>query len=237
MPSLLAELQEEWLALQKETRRLWSEHKRHSGDADRASAVITLSCSELGRLSLLLRTGISQEDTVLYEMLIQSEQLRLKTAEAKLARSQRLQRAAKEEALESEEYERLAGWAFQAEQTWQSYLHGAKACATPQTYPESGHLTSRDASSIKAWRQAVEAAFADYANITVFSEPPAIGHCMDAWCKHGERKLKACACQIERAFREAKVNFKLERVRWHPDRFSKCENAEMDGQSEEVLRW
>lgn len=236
MPYTLAELRDEWLALQRETKDLWSAHARHARDADHARAVVKLSRAELDRLSLLLKTDVSREDAALYDMLIHSEQLRLKTAEAKLAQSQRLQRSAKERAQQSERHERATENLYRAEQAWQEHVRGTTDYATSQTYAGSGGLSDRDGSSIRAWRQAVKVAFADYANIKMFPEPPAIGHCEEASCRHGERKLKACACKVKRAFRKAKVNCKLERVRWHPDRFSRCQNAEMVKQAEEVFK-
>lgn len=47
----------------------------------------------------------------------------------------------------------------------------------------------KKASPVQAWRQAVEAAFAGYASMTVFPEPPAVGICKKASCSQGERKL------------------------------------------------
>lgn len=88
MPYSIAELREEWLALQKETQRLWSAHARHARDVEHAQAVVKLSRAELDRLSLLLKTTSSEENAALYDMLIQLEQLRLRTAEAKLAQSE-----------------------------------------------------------------------------------------------------------------------------------------------------
>lgn len=89
------------------------------------------------------------------------------------------------------------------------------------TRRRNAQVNDSDTAAIKAWRDAVDAAFADYANMTAFPEPPALGVCRRAGCAQGERTLKACACQVERAFSLAKVDLKTERLRWHSDKFGR----------------
>ena len=57
---------------------------------------------------------------------------------------------------------------------------------------------------------------------------------MHVTCKQDGRVLKACACQIARAFREAGVDLKRERRRFHPDRFGR--RPEMVGMAAEVFK-
>ena len=104
----------------------------------------------------------------------------------------------------------------------------------PKPAPKPKVRVDNEFAAIKAWRTAVDAAFADYASMSVFTKPPALGFCEKASCSQGERKLEACECQIEQAFRKAKVVLKTERLRWHPDRFSK--HPEMVAKAEAVFK-
>ena len=67
----------------------------------------------------------------------------------------------------------------------------------------------------------MEAAFADYSHMHTFPEPP-IESCTKVSCQTEKgRFLKACRCNIGSAFSRVD-DLKNERLRWHPDRFSRC---------------
>ncbi|KAK4493787.1 hypothetical protein PRZ48_014972 [Zasmidium cellare] len=64
--------------------------------------------------------------------------------------------------------------------------------------------------SIEQWRHEANVAFANYANLQAFPQPPV-----------RSRSLTTCSCNIRAAFMELPfLNLKTERRRWHPDRFS-----------------
>ncbi|KAK4547653.1 hypothetical protein LTR36_000610 [Oleoguttula mirabilis] len=72
------------------------------------------------------------------------------------------------------------------------------------------------------WFEACTAAFADKSEMRTFPEPP-VQPCRDAGCaaeKHA-RALKACKCNIREMFK-SRTTLKLDRIKFHPDRFSSC---------------
>lgn len=74
------------------------------------------------------------------------------------------------------------------------------------------------------WREDMAAAFADYSRMESFPTPPALGPCSSTIaCGAETRMLKPCRCQIRHAFTTTNIqNLKMERLRWHPDRFAKA---------------
>ena len=92
-------------------------------------------------------------------------------------------------------------------------------------------------SEVKAWREAVDVAFADHAGMVSFPEPPATGECGNKACVQDGRLLKACGCQIARAFFETGVDLKKDRLRWHPDKFNwHAERDEMVAKADAVSK-
>ena len=87
---------------------------------------------------------------------------------------------------------------------------------------EVSDTVSEDA--IATWRTQVEAAFADYPNMPTFPSPPS-DFCGRQRCESSkdERALGACSCAIERSF-SGVADLKKERLRWHPDRFTTCQD-------------
>ena len=84
--------------------------------------------------------------------------------------------------------------------------------------------------AILEWRSLVEEQLADHAEMTSFPSPPSIGGCYSDGCvaKSHDRISVSYDCQIEVAFDNADVNLKLERLRWHPDKFSACKEEMRD---------
>ena len=66
-----------------------------------------------------------------------------------------------------------------------------------------------------------DAAFVDYTSLRSFPKPPA-SPCGKKACEMKEgRALEACECNIRTTFK-GRANLKVERLRWHPDKFGQC---------------
>lgn len=83
---------------------------------------------------------------------------------------------------------------------------------------------------LEQWRQDVEEYFiSEYEENKVFPAPPS-KPCGEVSCEAKERALQACECNIKTAFETIQdLELKTERLRWHPDKFTKAscgENAE-----------
>ena len=89
--------------------------------------------------------------------------------------------------------------------------------------------------SYATWYENASAAFADYSKMKSFPAPPAPRFtCTKPVCIRGKgaRALELCACDVEKAFKmlqststsgaPPKLVLSKERLKWHPDRFSKC---------------
>lgn len=78
-------------------------------------------------------------------------------------------------------------------------------------------------SKFQEWREFAGRCFADYSKMDKFPAPPARA-CGSKSCMatKSSRVLKACPCNIAAAFEAfSDIKVKVERVRWHPDKFSK----------------
>ena len=74
------------------------------------------------------------------------------------------------------------------------------------------------------WRRAVDVAFADYASIRVFPQPPMhLCNKEDCPSRHAKaRALNVCDCAVREAFKGmSRSALGMERVRWHPDKFAR----------------
>ncbi|KAK4609420.1 hypothetical protein CLAFUR4_14505 [Fulvia fulva] len=93
---------------------------------------------------------------------------------------------------------------------------------------------------INTWRTFSLNCFADYSKVLTFPAPPG-GCCSSAECQAAaeNRVLEACDCHIRLAFRNARVtNFRMERLKWHPDRFGQCvdeKRAEFERKAKEMF--
>jgi len=223
----LKQLLEEWTTVQQETRNRWAEQSSHAQRAKDLRAAVDEGQEEIQRLLDAMITAETQSHHFYYEARIEREKKRLMHAEADLLTCMRLEYEEKEKAFKSWAREDAAGEAYRREQQREQRRESKRA-------PKPKVRVDDEFAAVKAWRTAVDVAFADYASMTVFPEPPAIGFCKKASCSQGERKLEACECQIEQAFRKAKVVLKTERLHWHPDRFS--EHPEMVAKAEAVFK-
>lgn len=79
----------------------------------------------------------------------------------------------------------------------------------------------------KQWRLACTAAFADYSSMAVFPAPP-VAPCTRLECRTQPRLLEACQCNIRAAFARMEVQ-RMERSRWHPDKFARCPEGKREG--------
>lgn len=111
----------------------------------------------------------------------------------------------------------------------------AHACASAQATvgaapPPLALCAPPAADPIHTWRSEVEAAVADYANMSSFPDPPAVGTCHNPSCAQnaGSRKLKACPCQVEHVIKEADLLLKPARAAFHPDKFAVCRHSEKE---------
>ena len=222
----LKQLLEEWTTVQQETRNRWAEQSSHAQRAKDLRAAVDEGQEEIQRLLDAMITAETQSHHFYYEARIEREKKRLMRAEADLLTCMRLEYEEKEKAFKSR-----ARGAYRHEQQREQRRESKPE---PKPAPKPKVRVDNEFAAIKAWRTAVDAAFADYASMSVFPEPPAIGFCKKALCSQGERKLEACECQIEQAFRKAKVVLKTERLCWHPDRFS--EHPEMVAKAEAVFK-
>ena len=95
----------------------------------------------------------------------------------------------------------------------------------PTALPSRRLLGMRD--PWKEWRLACMNAFTDYATMQTFPAPPA-SPCTKVECRTQPRLLKACPCNIRAAFERMELQ-RMERSRWHPDKFARCpqENREV----------
>ncbi|KAK4629437.1 hypothetical protein CLAFUW4_08232 [Fulvia fulva] len=134
-------------------------------------------------------------------------------------------------------------WADDIEENWEAYgtapptgsrftsassSSRRRVPAAPTARPT---VTSFQA-KIDQWRVDCEAAFADYANIKVFPAPPTDTKCFKQACRVEKRALTACRCQIRHAFSSVPgLDFKKERIAWHPDRFSPCPKGKEEFQA------
>ncbi|KAM3419669.1 hypothetical protein BST61_g3003 [Cercospora zeina] len=81
--------------------------------------------------------------------------------------------------------------------------------------------------AITDWRQHVSLAFTSYAAMQAFPDPPA-APCGRTACHatRWSRALEACQCNIRACVQAAglvtKTQLKIERLKWHPDRFAGC---------------
>lgn len=77
------------------------------------------------------------------------------------------------------------------------------------------------------WRRETEFCFADYSKITRFPSLPKIVKCSNQSCRVGTcESLEGCKCNIEACFRLIpQLDPSTERLRWHPDRFSACDEC------------
>ena len=85
---------------------------------------------------------------------------------------------------------------------------------------------------VRAWHTQVSEAFADYAAIDAFPQPPSQTNCIKATCQasKADRALTACPCDIRAAFSGLDLaQLKSSRNSWHPDRFSRCDERRRDG--------
>lgn len=98
----------------------------------------------------------------------------------------------------------------------------------PPPWPQWTRRTSfptTAANPIEAWRKLVDIALSDYTALHVFPAPPA-RPCMKNECPSKTqqgRTLTVCDCVFKEAFSGlSKQELKMERVRWHPDKFARC---------------
>ncbi|KAK4547655.1 hypothetical protein LTR36_000612 [Oleoguttula mirabilis] len=138
-----------------------------------------------------------------------AEEQRARVQRLAREREERQARVAKER---KEEQERLAQEARRQQQ--------AKA-----------HPTKTANEQLAAWRDHATVALQDYANLHVFPSPPTLP-CVKREAKDcpsrsdAGRLLQACDCIIRKAFcGVSKQALKLERLRWHPDKFARCPEA------------
>lgn len=85
--------------------------------------------------------------------------------------------------------------------------------------------TKTTAERIAAWKAEVDAAFSDYATMQTFPAPPVIMGPKPSFPVSADYggPLRSCDSVIREAFQMGdKRSLKLERLRWHPDRFSCC---------------
>ena len=87
-------------------------------------------------------------------------------------------------------------------------------------------LTKKDkkpsSRAVNEYFKVVDAAFADYSTLKVFPKPLA-WPCSKAVCQEtgANRALEACECNIRELF-EHRDDLKAERLRFHPDKMSRC---------------
>lgn len=78
-----------------------------------------------------------------------------------------------------------------------------------------------------AWKTRADAVLINFAELKFFPKPPVSGTCDKHSCVAGKetRALEACPCDIQAVFEMLKstVSLKDERRKWHPDRFSACQ--------------
>lgn len=74
--------------------------------------------------------------------------------------------------------------------------------------------------TITSWRRYVDDCFKDYSSIKEFPHPPIMGRHDDpaSW----EKDLKALFRQL------GEIDLKKESYRWHPDKFSPCEEGKKE---------
>ncbi|KAF2765074.1 hypothetical protein EJ03DRAFT_220013 [Teratosphaeria nubilosa] len=84
------------------------------------------------------------------------------------------------------------------------------------------HITVQE---VKSFRQQATEVFKSYAALTTFPDPPS-EPCTQAACQIAARALKACQCNVRKCFMGLGVReLKVERGKWHPDRFVKCQGG------------
>lgn len=108
---------------------------------------------------------------------------------------------------------------------------GAGGHTSTTTSTICGQPMPADVAIYTAWKQSADALFDDYAGMEVFPSPPVCKQCSKPTCAaaKSQRALGACACDIQRAFETLCLVAKDERVKWHPDRFSKCREDLREG--------
>ncbi len=77
---------------------------------------------------------------------------------------------------------------------------------------------------IEDWLVSSKVALVDPVALTTFPVPPA-WPCPGKECRRSARSLAACSCNIREAFRHLDGyprSLKTERLKWHPDKFSRC---------------
>jgi hypothetical protein len=96
----------------------------------------------------------------------------------------------------------------------------------PRAPAPPGPVRPTDTLTAAKWRPTVSIALVDRSTMTVFPDPPS-RWCPDLTCRKNSstRKLAACPHNLEKTLSADPAfpdSLKVERLRWHPDKFSKC---------------
>ncbi|KAF7193342.1 hypothetical protein HII31_05321 [Pseudocercospora fuligena] len=122
-------------------------------------------------------------------------------------------------------------------------LKTKNAISQAQTTQEQRRQSERD--QVEQWYQSTEIAFKDYSQIEVFPTPAALYHCDKDYCHrsvHAAKKfaLGICPCDLKHVFHvyatyHQDFDPNKEKKRWHPDRFSGCQDKRMQEMAKEVF--
>lgn len=244
--SKLATLRETTLKHAREARAAWREDKNNlslqerrsnaNGEASKAQKALDIAVANLAKLQAMLDAAFARYKTVsdkwaAFEKQQRQGRERATPTPRPRPRQRRGRRAYSHIPDDYEEVE------FDSMEDYLDFLFGrgfnrsgsARTRFQGNIRPQAAPLPASKAipaSAFAAWKAEVEKSFLDLSTMSDFPTFPS-SSCAKLTCSSSakNRKLEACGCDIEAAFRTTigfPASLKTERIRWHPDKFARC---------------